>query len=124
MSGSCIFRKKTGDDPGEIELWEIEENLKRADLTTQERSDQTARWVELTELRLKVAQVGPLSPDKKEPGRGDTGGLRAAVRDLGIGRSEAQRAVQQRAQQCTSVHRDSISEYRNLCLIIRADKTI
>lgn len=77
-----------GDDPDEVELWEIEENLKRADLTAQERADQTARWVELT--GSKVGQSDPLCA---KTGRGNEGGLRAAVRDLGIDRSEARRAV-------------------------------
>jgi ParB-like chromosome segregation protein Spo0J len=101
-------------------LWEVEENLLRADLTKLERGELTAEWVLLTELergeltaewmaeelergelteewvRLteeKVEQVAPLSAEKKGPGRGDIGGIRAAVRDLGIDLTEARRAV-------------------------------
>ncbi len=44
----------------------------------------------LTESKLKLAQLGPVS---KVGGRGNEGGIKAAVRDLGIGRSTAQRAV-------------------------------
>jgi hypothetical protein len=38
-------------------LWEIAENLHRAELSTLERSDQIAEWVRLAEE--KVAQLAP-----------------------------------------------------------------
>ena len=73
-------------DDTDAELWEISENLHRAELTALERQEQIARWVELTDAKL--AQVGPVSG-----GRGNAGGLRAATRELGVGRTAAQRAV-------------------------------
>jgi ParB family chromosome partitioning protein len=76
-------------------LWEIAENLHRADLTVQERAEHIAEWVRLTEegLELKLAQVAPVSERGRVEGRGNKGGINAAVRDLGIDRTEAQRAV-------------------------------
>lgn len=69
----------------EARLWEIAENLHRADLTKLERDEQVAEWVRITN---KVAQVAPVSG-----GRGHEGGVRAAARELGIERTDAQRAV-------------------------------
>jgi ParB/RepB/Spo0J family partition protein len=80
-----------GDDR-DVRLWEIAENLHRADLTAQERADHVAEWVKLT--GEKMAQVAPfLENAKVGAGRGNEGGLRAAVRDLGIERTEAQRSL-------------------------------
>ncbi|HQS50035.1 MAG TPA: ParB N-terminal domain-containing protein [Xanthobacteraceae bacterium] len=73
-------------DEDDAELWEIAENLHRADLTALERDEQIARWVDLT--ADKLAQSGPVYG-----GRGNEGGLRAASRELGVGRSDAQRAI-------------------------------
>jgi ParB/RepB/Spo0J family partition protein len=66
-------------------LWEISENLHRADLTTLQRDEQVALWIKLTD---KVAQVAPVSG-----GRGNEGGVNAASRELGVDRTDAQRAV-------------------------------
>ncbi|GAN55453.1 hypothetical protein [Tanticharoenia sakaeratensis] len=55
----------------------------------QERADHIAEWVRITENKL--AHNEPVSRAKE--GRGNTGGVRAAVRELGIERNEAQRAV-------------------------------
>lgn len=68
-------------------LWEIAENLHRAELSVQERSDQIAEWVRLTDEKVK-AQVAPL-PSRGRPNQG----INAASRDLGVDRTEAQRAV-------------------------------
>ena len=68
---------------------EIAENLHRAELTVQERADHIAEWVKLTDETVK-AQVAPLEPHKR--GRPDQG-INSAVRELGIDRTEAQRAV-------------------------------
>jgi ParB-like nuclease domain len=73
----------------EAQLWEIAENLHRAELTVQERSDQIARWVELIEQKNKPAQLGRVSP---KGGRGQEGGDSQASRDLGISRQKVQRA--------------------------------
>jgi hypothetical protein len=71
-------------------LWEIAENLHRAELSVQERADHIAEWVRLTEEKLKEqpAQVAPHRKAGQQPG-----GINAAVRELGIERTEAQRAV-------------------------------
>lgn len=75
-------------DDLDARLVEIAENLHRADLTALERSRHEAEWIRLTDTKL--AQVGPVS----KGGRGNTGGVRAAVRELpGVTRQEAQRAL-------------------------------
>lgn len=79
-------------DETEARLWEIAENLHRADLTVQERADHIAEWIRLTED--KMGQLAPFSSNAKTgAGRGNKGGLRAAVRDLGVEHREARRAV-------------------------------
>lgn len=70
----------------EAEMWEISENLHRAELTVVQRSEQVARWAELAE---KVEQVAPVS----KGGRGKEGGERKAARDLNLTRDEVRRAV-------------------------------
>lgn len=70
----------------EAEMWEISENLHRAELTVVQRSEQVSRWVELAD---KVAQVGQVS----KGGRGNTGGVSKAARDLNLERKEVDRAV-------------------------------
>ena len=74
------------DNEDRARLWEIAENLHRADLTTLERSEHIAEWVSLSD---KLAQVAPVS----KGGRGNEGGIRAAARELGIDRDQANRAV-------------------------------
>lgn len=68
-------------------LWEIAENLHRAELTVTERGEHVAEWVRLT--AEKVAHVAPplggVQPKEQ--------GLRKATRELGIDRTEAQRAI-------------------------------
>jgi ParB-like chromosome segregation protein Spo0J len=64
---------------------EIAENLHRAELTVQERAEQIAEWIRLTEVS---AQLAP----KPLGGRPESG-INAAARELGVERTEAQRAV-------------------------------
>lgn len=73
-------------DETDARLWEIAENLHRAELTVQQRSEQIAEWVKITEERLS-AQVAP-----KTKGRPESG-VNAASRELGIERTQVQRAV-------------------------------
>ena len=80
----CVFL--VGDER-DARLWEIAENLHRADLNAQERAEHIAEWVQLT--TEKLAQVGQVS---SKGGRGNEGGLSAAVREIGVTRQEAQRA--------------------------------
>lgn len=68
-------------------LWEIAENLHRAELTVQERADQIAEWVSLT--NEKVRQVSaPLGGEQpREEGK------RKAAKELGIDESDVRRAA-------------------------------
>ncbi len=79
-------------DDIDAELVEISENLHRSELTQLERSEQIARWVELSEAHS--AQVAPIE-SKRIDGRGhrSEGGVNAASRELGIERTDAQRSV-------------------------------
>ncbi len=86
---SEIMAVVTDGDDVDVRLWEIAENLHRAELTAQERADHIAEWVRLTGEKLSGAGCAT----KPGAGRGSEGGLRAASRDLGIDRTEAQRAV-------------------------------
>src|SRR5262249_52007282 len=73
-------------------LWEIAENLHRAELTDLEEKEHIAEWIRLSEERERIkAQVAPM---KKPHDRGRPNqGINAASRELGIERTEAQRAV-------------------------------
>jgi len=66
-------------------MWEISENLHRADLTQLERDEQVARWIELQKLR----QVDEVSIG----GRGKKGGTSAASKEIGVSEPDARRAV-------------------------------
>ena len=72
-------------DETDARLWEIAENLHRAELSVQERADHIAEWMRLTGERIVA------SCDSSKPG--PKGVLRAAARDLGIGKDEASRSV-------------------------------
>jgi ParB family chromosome partitioning protein len=67
--------------------WQIAENLHRAELTALERAEHIAEWVRLTEKEVS-AQVAP----KPQGGRPESG-IRAAARELGIERTDAQRSI-------------------------------
>jgi ParB family chromosome partitioning protein len=73
-------------DADHARLWEIAENLHRAELTVLERSEHVSEWIRLAD---KVAQVAPPSGGVQPLDRG----IRKAVRELGIERTDAQRAV-------------------------------
>jgi ParB family transcriptional regulator, chromosome partitioning protein len=89
----------------EARLWEIAENLHRAELTALERAEHISQWIKLRGERRagescdraddKLDQVGPVSElIPARGGRGREGGVRAAARELGISRTGALRAVQ------------------------------
>ena len=61
-------------------LWEISENLHRAELTVAARSEHVAEWVKLTAAKAKGAQVGPPSGGA-QPGEK---GINKAAKELGI----------------------------------------
>jgi ParB family chromosome partitioning protein len=61
-------------------------------LTVQERADHIAEWVRLTDV--SSAQVAPVKSRRTDGRGGPVGdGINAATRELGIDRTEAQRAV-------------------------------
>lgn len=75
-------------------LWEIAENLHRAELTVQERAEHIAEWVRLTEGKAAGATCAGSLPDGRKAGpQHQARGINAATRELGIERTEAQRAV-------------------------------
>jgi ParB/RepB/Spo0J family partition protein len=79
-------------DEIDAELWEIAENLHRAELTVLERDTQVARWISLnldSDRKKSLSQVATNSSG----GRPTTVGVRAAERELGIKRDDASRAV-------------------------------
>lgn len=69
-------------------LWEIAENLHRADLTKLERDENVAEWVKLTEEKQHSADK---MSDKSRGGQ--EGGAAAASRELGMSERDVQRAV-------------------------------
>lgn len=71
----------------EAQLWEIAENLHRAELTALERDEQVAKWVE-----LNAAKVSAQVEAKPQGGRPESG-VRAAARELGLEKEDARRAV-------------------------------
>lgn len=71
--------------PDEARMWEIAENLHRAELTALERDEHVAEWIGLAGK--------PSQPETVSGGRGNEGGLSKASRDLGIDRDDARRAV-------------------------------
>jgi ParB-like chromosome segregation protein Spo0J len=74
-------------DTIDVRLRAISENLHRAELTVQERSDQVAEWSELVEQKAKVTQVA--SPGGNQPREA---GIRKAARDLNLTQRDIQRA--------------------------------
>ena len=82
------FEEPIGTDDSDIRLWEISENLHRAELTVTERAEHIAEWVRLTGEKAKAQ----LAPSIHTGGRSDQG-INAAVRELGVDRTEAQRAM-------------------------------
>jgi ParB-like chromosome segregation protein Spo0J len=75
-------------DRDDLEMIEIAENLHRSDLTALERSNQIARWTELTAERAR--QVDEPLPGGKQPGEK---GQAKAARELGISEPDVRRAV-------------------------------
>jgi ParB-like chromosome segregation protein Spo0J len=99
--GHAEIEARIIEDKIDAEMWEISENLHRAELTAIQRSLYIGRWVKLTAKKIsldqkdKSAQRGPISTNETNP-RGSgrkAGGVNAAARELGITRQTAQRSV-------------------------------
>lgn len=73
-------------DDVDAEMWEISENLHRAELKALDRDEQVARWIGLSESRKLSSQ------SEKKLGRPE-GGVDAARRELGLERNDAHRAT-------------------------------
>ena len=82
----CIV---VGDDAIDAELWEIAENLHRAELTALERANQIARWAELKAAKAKEVQSAPPSGGQQPHEKG----IKKVARDLGLERTDVVRAV-------------------------------
>lgn len=77
----------------EARLREITENLHRAELTLLERDEHIAEWIRLKQETAVADDKLARRETVSKGGRGKTGGLRAAARELGVDKSTAQRAV-------------------------------
>jgi CO dehydrogenase/acetyl-CoA synthase gamma subunit (corrinoid Fe-S protein) len=74
----------------EARMWEISDNLQRAELTKLERSDQIAEWVKLCdEKREKVSS----QVQSKAQGGSPEQAERTAARELGLDKDEVNRSV-------------------------------
>jgi ParB-like chromosome segregation protein Spo0J len=74
----------------EARLWEISENLHRADLTQLQRKEQIAEWIRLTDEKNNNCRNAAVI--KRGPGQPE-GGLSAAAREIGVKRTSAQEAI-------------------------------
>jgi hypothetical protein len=73
-----------------LRVAEISENLHRAELTVQERAAHIVEWIRLTEAKAAETNAAQLAPHKKGQ---QPGGINAAARELGIERTEVNRAI-------------------------------
>jgi ParB family chromosome partitioning protein len=99
LGGTVIAANIVDWEPDRRRMWEIVENLHRAELTELERAEQT---VELIKLRERRAQKGQIANEADKPsqlatvskgGRGKKGGIRGAARELGISKDDAHRSL-------------------------------
>jgi len=95
LSNPIVHRPRI--DEIDVRLWEISENLHRAELSTLERSEQIAEWVTLTEAKPSEAVsalVGQKLSTRGRNGEGrPEGGVAAAAREIGVSRQGAERAA-------------------------------
>ena len=95
-------------DDVDAQLWQLSENLHRAELTKLEYDKQIVRYAELLKAKQAGETVTPLPPQQQcQPeadkvrqvaavsgGRGNTGGYRQAARELNIPEAAVRRAYQ------------------------------
>jgi hypothetical protein len=79
----------------QVKLWEIAENLHRAELTVFERAEYITEWVRITDLMAQPSQLGTavLSDGRKAGPQHKQSGINKAERELGLGHNEAHRAA-------------------------------
>lgn len=75
-------------DERQRRMWEIAENLHRAELTALERDEQVAEWIRLS--AEKVSQDGTPKGGQQPAAKG----VRAAEREIGVRKNDASRALQ------------------------------
>jgi ParB-like chromosome segregation protein Spo0J len=89
-------REETGSEL-DARMWEIAENLHRAELTALERDTHITEWIALVDQREAESVSAQVAPKLSARGRAGEGrpqvGINAASRELGIERTAAQRAV-------------------------------
>lgn len=71
-------------------MWEIAENLHRAELTALERDEQVTEWIKLADEVSRQVDAKPKSG--KKGGRPEAG-TRKAAREIGVSEPDARRAV-------------------------------
>jgi ParB family transcriptional regulator, chromosome partitioning protein len=92
----CLVMAFESDE--KARMWELAENLHRAELSAVERAEHIAEWIRLTEkidnAKLQSFQVETIE-SKRPDGRGhrSESGVNKAARDLGISKGDAHRAV-------------------------------
>ena len=79
----------TEDDETACRMWEISENLHRAELPQVERDKLVAEWCRLVGKEDKPRQLDEVS----RGGRGNKGGEREAARQLGLSQPDVHRAI-------------------------------
>jgi ParB-like chromosome segregation protein Spo0J len=85
----------TSETDAQARLWEISENLHRAELSSLERDENVAEWIRITEEQSRVSgQSAPKLSNRGRKGEGrPESGIRSAARDLGVESTDAKRAV-------------------------------
>lgn len=85
------------DDEEAARMWEIAENLHRAELTALERDEHVSEWIKLSDKKAAELVSLQVATKLSTRGRDNEGrpesGVRAASRELGIESTDAHRAV-------------------------------
>ena len=91
--GMQVFIRREEGSEADAQLWEIAENLHRAELTRLERDEHIVEWIRLSKER-QSSQI-ETNESKRADGKGHRpeGGVNAAARELRVERNEAHRAV-------------------------------